>query len=34
QPHTTVEGGGHFVQEDCGPQLAELMLRFIGQTPD
>src|SRR6185436_18769503 len=21
QPHTTIEGGGHFPQEDCGEQL-------------
>ena len=23
QPHTTIEGGGHFLQEDRGPALAE-----------
>ena len=22
QPHTTIEGGGHFLQEDRGPELA------------
>ena len=30
QPHTIVEGGGHFVQEDCGPQVAQIILDFIG----
>ena len=29
QSHTTVEDGGHFVQEDQGPQLAEIMLAFL-----
>ena len=23
QPHTTIEGGGHFLQEDAGPELAQ-----------
>jgi len=30
QPHTTIEGGGHFLQEDRGPELAEVLVRFIG----
>ena len=30
QPHTTVEGGGHFFQEDCGPELARILIDFIG----
>ncbi len=30
QTHTTVEGGGHFVQEDKGGELAELLIEFIG----
>jgi haloalkane dehalogenase len=29
QPHTTIEGGGHFLQEDRGPELAEVVHRFI-----
>ncbi len=29
QNHTVVKGGGHFVQEDCGPKLAEIIINFI-----
>ena len=29
QPHTTIEGGGHFLQEDKGPELARVVLDFI-----
>lgn len=29
QPHTTIEGGGHFLQEDCGEQVAEVILGFM-----
>lgn len=29
QAHTTIEGGGHFLQEDCGPRLAEVVNEFI-----
>jgi len=32
QPHTTTEGGGHFLQEDCGPQLARVVVSFIDTT--
>jgi len=32
QPHTTIVGGGHFLQEDKGPELAEVILTFIDQT--
>jgi haloalkane dehalogenase len=32
QPHTTTEGGGHFLQEDCGPQLAKTIIDFIAAT--
>jgi haloalkane dehalogenase len=32
QPHTTIEPGGHFLQEDCGPQLAELINDFVAST--
>ena len=33
QPHTTIEGGGHFLQEDCGPTLARVILDLIDRTP-
>jgi haloalkane dehalogenase len=33
QPHTTIEGGGHFLQEDQGERLAEVLLDFIARTP-
>jgi len=33
QPHTTIEGGGHFVQEDRGPELARVIAGFIAATP-
>jgi haloalkane dehalogenase len=33
QKHVTIEGGGHFVQEDCGERLAEVVSEFIEQTP-
>ena len=29
QPHTTLVGGGHFLQEDVGPALAEVVVKFI-----
>ena len=29
QPHVTIEGAGHFLQEDNGPQLAEVIIAFI-----
>jgi len=29
QPHTTILGGGHFLQEDRGAELAQVMLDFI-----
>jgi haloalkane dehalogenase len=32
QPHTTIEGGGHFLQEDRGPQLARVLLDLIERT--
>ena len=28
QPHTTIEGGGHFLQEDCGEELAKVIARL------
>jgi haloalkane dehalogenase len=29
QPHTTIAGAGHFLQEDQGPQLARVIVEFI-----
>jgi haloalkane dehalogenase len=31
QPHTTIEGGGHFLQEDRGEALAEVVLDFTAR---
>jgi len=33
QPHTTIEGGGHFLQEDRGEQLADVVARFCTSEP-
>jgi haloalkane dehalogenase len=33
QAHVTVAGGGHFVQEDRGEELAAVVNRFIAATP-
>lgn len=33
RPHTTIEGGGHFLQEDRGPELARVVVDFIAATP-
>ncbi len=32
QPHTTIVGAGHFLQEDKGPELAEVVLAFMRQN--
>jgi len=32
QPHTTITGAGHFLQEDAGPQLASVVVEFIAAT--
>ncbi|MGB8859541.1 MAG: haloalkane dehalogenase [Ilumatobacteraceae bacterium] len=32
QPHTTIVGGGHFLQEDKGSELAEVIAAFIEST--
>jgi haloalkane dehalogenase len=32
QPHTTIEGGGHFLQEDRGEQLAQVVSDFVHAT--
>jgi haloalkane dehalogenase len=29
QPHTTIAGGGHFLQEDCGAELAQVVVDFV-----
>jgi len=33
QEHTTIKNGGHFVQEDKGPELANLIIEFINNNP-
>jgi haloalkane dehalogenase len=33
QPHTTITGAGHFLQEDRGEELARVVVDFIGGTP-
>jgi haloalkane dehalogenase len=33
QPHTTIKGGGHFLQEDCGEELAHVIVNFIKGVP-
>jgi haloalkane dehalogenase len=32
-PHTTLAGGGHFLQEDVGPDLARLVVGLVAATP-
>jgi haloalkane dehalogenase len=32
QPHTTIKGGGHFLQEDKGEELAQAIVEFIRST--
>jgi haloalkane dehalogenase len=32
QPHTTIIGGGHFLQEDKGEELARVVVDFIART--
>jgi haloalkane dehalogenase len=32
QPHTIVQGGGHFLQEDRGEALARVIVEFMGGT--
>ena len=32
-PHTTLTGGGHFLQEDVGPELARVVVDLIAATP-
>jgi haloalkane dehalogenase len=33
QPHTTIVGGGHFLQEDKGEELAQVTITFMQQNP-
>jgi haloalkane dehalogenase len=33
QPHTTIVGGGHFLQEDKGAELAQATIAFMKQNP-
>lgn len=33
QPHVTIAGGGHFLQEDKGEELAKVILEFVARTP-
>jgi haloalkane dehalogenase len=32
QAHTTIVGAGHFLQEDKGPELAQVVVEFIART--
>ena len=32
QAHTTIQGGGHFLQEDKGPELAQVLIDFIAAS--
>jgi haloalkane dehalogenase len=34
QPHTTIVGAGHFLQEDKGPELAQVVVDFIARTKE
>ena len=34
QPHTTVTGGGHFLQEDKGEELASIVVAFIARNEE
>ena len=33
QPHTTIEGAGHFLQEQKGPELARVVVDFVRANP-
>lgn len=33
QPHTTIIGASHFLQEDRGPELAQAVIDFIRRNP-
>ena len=32
QAHVTIKNAGHFLQEDKGPEIAELLIQFIGES--
>jgi haloalkane dehalogenase len=32
RPHTKLSGGGHFLQEDVGEELARVLIEFVGAT--
>jgi haloalkane dehalogenase len=32
QPHVVIKGGGHFIQEDCGEEFAQVVVDFIRTT--
>jgi haloalkane dehalogenase len=32
QPHVTIEGAGHFLQEDRGPEIARVIVQFIASN--
>jgi haloalkane dehalogenase len=32
QPHTTLRGGGHFIQEDCGEELSRVVLDWLQRS--
>jgi len=32
QPHATIKGGGHFLQEDCGEEFARVLVDFLTET--
>jgi haloalkane dehalogenase len=34
QPHTTIVGAGHLLQEDAGPELAQVVVDFIARNPE
>jgi len=34
QPHVTIEGAGHFIQEDSGPQLASVVVSVVHALGD
>ena len=31
QPHTTIAGGGHFIQEDRGEELAKVIVDWLAK---